>query len=134
MADRNALATLQALARALPGIAQAAMEETMRQAQDVGKRTTAFHNRTGRLRASIRAGVEVATTDRVVGVLTAGADDAQPGRGDDWVAASREYAPALELGTGRSSPRPFIAPTMRQVLADGVLHRALAQHWGSFRP
>ena len=130
---RDPAASLRALAHALPTMAEHAMEITMREAEDQGKRTTAFHNVTGRLRASIRAGLTKHTTERIAGALTAGDNDAEPGRAG-WETPSFEYAPHIELGTSRRSPHPYIWPTMLYIAAQNVLGRALKAQFRSWRP
>mgnify|MGYP001568285755 CR=1 FL=1 len=98
------------------GIVEAAVDATMQRAAEIGQGTTAFNNRTGRLRRSIRGGLTEHTLTQVTGAVTAGADDAQPGRGEDWETPSNEYAPLIELGWSRSHPRPFIHPAFIQAV------------------
>ena len=134
MPARDPIASLAALARALPAWGERAWALTRRGALAQGPRTTAFHNRTGRLRASIRAGVIERSVAHVVGALTAGAQDAAPGRGPEWATPSWDYAPIVELGTGRSSPRPYIWTTMVQMTAQDTLRRAMQAEFRSWRP
>ena len=130
---RDPAASLRALAQALPLMAEHAMEITMREAEDQGKRTTAFHNVTGRLRASIRAGLTKHTPERIAGALTAGDNDAQPGR-TGWETPSYEYAPHVELGSAGRPPRSYIWSTMVYIAAQGVLERAMQAEFRSFNP
>lgn len=116
---------IRALQNLLPIIARGAMDETMRAAEDEAKRTTAFKNYTGRLRASIRGGIQDTSPTRITGVLTAGADDASSTPG--WETPSRTYSVHVELGMARRPPHAFIAPTMRTIASQGLLGRAL-QH------
>jgi len=134
MADKNPLLSLQALSRAIPAMSRQAMDVTMREAEAQGKRTTAFHDRTGRLRASIRAGILEETPTHVDGALTAGSQDASPGRGPDWEVPSYTYAPYIELGTSRHPPMPFIRPTMVTIGAQNILGKAVRDQWRRWRP
>ena len=109
------------------------MEITMREAEDQGKRTTAFHNVTGRLRRSIRAGLTKHTRERIAGALTAGDNDAEPGRAG-WETPSYEYAPMIELGTSRRPPRSYIWSTMLYIAAQGVLSKAIRAEFRSWNP
>ena len=130
---RDPAKSLRALAAALPALVAHAMESTMQEAQAQGRRTTAFHNVTGRLRASIRGGVLEENDRLVVGALTAGANDAQPGR-TGWEMPSNEYGPLIELGTARRSPRPFIWPTMVYIAGQNVLGRSMRAEYRKFTP
>ena len=124
---------LQALQRDLQQMAERAMEVTMQEAEAQGKRTTAFRNYTGRLRRSIRAGLTKHTPDRIAGALTAGDNDAQPGRAG-WETPSYEYGPMVELGTSRRSPHPYIWPTMVSIAAQNILGRALQAELKRWKP
>lgn len=134
MAARDPVTSLTALGRALPLMSREAMQAVAREAEEECRRTTAFHDRTGRLRRSIRAGVLNASPLRTVIGLTAGADDAEPGRGGDWATSSRTYAPMVELGTSRQAPRPFLGPTMRTLAARGEVHKAFQTRWRRWSP
>ena len=124
---------LQALQRDLQQMAERAMEVPMQEAEAQGKRTTAFQNYTGRLRRSIRAGLTKHTPDRIAGALTAGDNDAQPGR-VGWETPSFEYAPLVELGTARRSPHAYIWPTMVSIAAQNILGRALQAQLKRWHP
>mgnify|MGYP001562624193 CR=1 FL=1 len=130
---RDPIKSLQSLQRQLPAMALHAMEVTMQEAEAQGKRTTAFQNQTGRLRRSIRGSIVAATQDHVIGALSAGDQDAQPGRAG-WETPSAEYGPYIELGTSRRSPHPFVRPTILQIAGQNVLGRAMRVEFRSFHP
>lgn len=123
----NALVNMARLLAAVTPAVEQALDETMQRAAALAATTTAFHNRTGRLRGGIRGGILHRAGASVTGAVTTGRDDADPGRGADWAAASNEYAPAIELGTGRSAPRPFLHPAFVRVVHDGSLGDAIRQ-------
>ena len=124
--NTNPGAALARLARDMSGMARAAMEHTCAQAEQEAKRTTAFKNYTGRLRASIAGGIQDVQPTAVIGVLTAGKKDAQPGR-SGWETASEEYSVYVELGTSRRSPHAFIHPAMLDIGGKGLLGQDLRQ-------
>lgn len=130
---RDPVASLQSLIRQLPAMAERAMDVTMQEAEAQGKRTTAFQNQTGRLRRSIRAGLVPAPPETVIGALTAGAEDAQPGR-TGWETPSSAYGPLIELGSGSRSPRPYIWPTILSVAGQNTLGRAIREEFKRFHP
>ena len=130
---RDPIRSLQRLQHDLQAMAERAMQVTMQEAEAQGKRTTAFQNQTGRLRGSIRAGLTKHTPDRIAGALTAGDNDAQPGRAG-WETPSYEYAPFVELGTGLRSPHPYIWPTMLYIAAQNVLGRAMQAEFRGWNP
>ena len=130
---RDPIQSLQSLQRQLPAMALRAMERTMQEAEAQGKRTTAFQNQTGRLRRSIRGGIVAATPDMVIGALSAGDEDAQPGR-EGWETPSAEYGPMIELGTSRRPPHPFVRPTIVAIGSQGILPRAMREEFKRFSP
>ena len=105
----------------------------MQEAEAQGQRTTAFQNQTGRLRRSIRGGIVAATQDIVIGALSAGDEDAQPGRAG-WETPSAEYGPMIELGTSLRAPRPFVRPTILQIAGQNILGRAVREEFKRFSP
>lgn len=125
MATDEALKNLDRWAAEIPKLLQKAVIFTMFQAEQEAKRTTAFHDRTGRLRNSIQGGLVSIQSKHIVGGLTAGKNDANPGRGAEWATASMEYAPYVELGTARMSPRPFLWPATQAVRNKRILERAV---------
>ena len=122
----DALERLAALQGALPSLVEQAVEQAMQRGAAIARQTHAFHNITGRLRASIAGGIVEATGTHVQGAVSAGAEDADPAKGGDYLNPSREYAPHIELGTARRPPRPFIHTAFVQaVTAERVLQDAL---------
>jgi hypothetical protein len=119
---------------ALPQIANRSGKLTANWMKDQAKQTTAFMDRTGSLRRSIKAGVltEAKRGQSLCEIaLSAGYEDVKYWD-DDWqrMVSTDQYAASIELGgpnpwTRRNNaPRPFINPTA--VLA------AQMHIWGGF--
>ena len=132
MAKSVAAKNLARLRRDMVIMARDAMEYTVEQGEQEAKRTTAFRNYTGRLRVSIRSGLIQATGPVIIGVITAGKDDAQSGR-SGWETPSREYSVYVELGTSKRPPHPFIHPAAVGVGARNLLGHALARRFSTWR-
>jgi len=108
----------------MPSIARTAMESTMATAEDLCKQTTAFQDRTGNLRKSIRAGIVFADATYITGALSAG----YPEHGDTEI-----YAGLVELGhegPHRAAPHPYVGPTMDLIDNTNVLGNQLSAEIG----
>ena len=113
-------------------MARDAMEYTCETAADEARRTTAFRNYTGRLRKSIKGGLYKTSGPGIVGVLTAGDDDASPGK-QGWETPSRTYSVFVELGTAQRPPHAFVHPTVLEIGYRGVLSQALQRRFEQWR-
>jgi len=113
-------------------IARDAMDYTCNLAAEEARRTTAFRNYTGRLRASIKGGTRPSVSPIIMGALTAGTDDADPGR-SGWETPSRVYSVFVELGTSRRSPHAFIRPAMIDIATRGELAQAMRRRLERWR-
>ena len=134
VAKSTAIKNLTAWANKFPKMLVDAVNLTTLQAEQQAKRTTAFKDRTGRLRNSIQGGLVSIEGGQIVGALTAGKNDAAPGKGGYWVAASMEYAPHVEIGTSKMAPHAFIWPAMQSVRNKRILERAVKAQFDRSKP
>lgn len=100
MPRRNAIKSINKLAKRIPVAVAKAAEDAIRDVEAEAKATTVFKDRTGNHRASIRGALDPQIGIKIQAVLKAG----------------MYYSPFLELGTSRMSPRPHLWPAMRRIL------------------